>query len=820
MRVPPPASLRLDRRALLAEVRAHLGEHLPAWVEAAADDPTEPGWLLLEQVAWMTEMLSEQLDRYPFAVLQQLVHLMNGRLRPAVPAVGVVVVEPAAAGPLEQAEDRPERVRFFAPQTERRDAVSFVCAERRVALRPGGVHSVCRVEEGALVRVGAPRGGGLGQRVVAADGAPAPVAVFEEEVATWTMVGARSEELARRVGAAANALVARGVGWLRLEVRVDEEQQVVLTARVSPDDALLAAAPSGLAPGGDLEIPWGRLDDSTWTPPTRVADRPTLPLPLRRTAPLPGDREGRLVVPNLPADEPLRGLLQRKAAPLPRAVLAAIWHTLVNQDAALASLRPTLRHGLAGRARAGAAGEPGWVDAALADGRWGELAVDGRLLAELRLPPDGRGAGTVRVGLLLPPGVADVPSVRAMALAGGRLQHQRSPCTTAWELPVPPTSAGHRLQRLVALDVEVDDDADAVLLCVDGAVQAVLMDCLLVVNAPAVEERRELRVERAAPEAVRLGARDVVGPGVVEALLEAPLPASTRATLAGLPLAWADVDASDTTGRAGEDGPIRDFGGVSLDPTAGLLTLNSPDDGGAMRRLRPGARVDLRWYRRTDGALGNLPAGTIRQVDQSSRHRPRILAVDNPVATLFGADREADEAAVRRMFGGAEPLPVVPSDWERAIRRELGPEAAGWIVRCWSHAERSLVARATWGDEDGALRAALASAGPETLLVVLGPAERALDEQALDRARQVVEGLVQRIRRRMPAVRAAVVTRCWPLTLVGRLGPDVAGGLPTMDLFDADGELVDERGERRPLPAARLLLDAAVVRVLPAGGLR
>lgn len=807
MRVPPPAPLRLDRQALLAEVRAQLGERLPEWTEGAADDPTEPAWLLLEQVAWMVELLSEQLDRYPFAVLQQVVHQMGGGVRPAVPALGAVVVLPAARGTIEQVPERPERVRFFAPQTEQRDAVAFVPVERAVDVRPGGIVSLTRIEGGALQRVGSPGADPLAQRRVAV-GAPVAARVFADEEIAWSLVGARAEELVERVQAAIDALGARAVGWLRLSVAETDDGRVRVTAVVDPDEALLAEVPEGLAPGGDLEIPWGRLDDTTWTPPTRVADRASLPLAVRRSRPLPGDREGRLLVPALPPDEPLRGLLERVSTPIPRAVAAAVWRTLVAQDESLARLRPEARHGVAPR-RAARSGEPGWVDAALGSGRWPELAREGRTLAEVRLAPEGLGAGAVRVGLLLPPGVDRAPPVSALGLEAGALQEAPSPCRPVWELAVPPVEAGHRLQRLVAYDVTLDDAADGLLLCVDGPVSAVYLDVLLVVNAPAIEDRREIVVERAAPEAVALLAEDIVGRDAMDALEAAPLAPSTRAALAALPLAWADVHAKEAAGAV-DAGPLRDFEGVTLDASRGVLTLNGPDATGALRRLRPGAAIDLRWYRRTDGALGRVDAGAITQVDQGTRATPRLLGVVNPVGTVLGADREQDEDAVRRLFAGAGGAPVVPSDWERAIRRELGPRAAGWIVRCWSHAERVLLPRARWGGADDAL----VGAGPETLLVVLGPTDAPLDDEGLDQARLVVDALVGSVRKRLPTIRRAVVTRCWALTLEGSLGPDTP--LPTMELTGAQGVLVDALGRRSALPASRLLLDACVVRVVSA----
>ena len=41
-------------------------------------DATDPAWVILEQAAWLVELLSEQLDRYPYHLVQEFVHMMGG----------------------------------------------------------------------------------------------------------------------------------------------------------------------------------------------------------------------------------------------------------------------------------------------------------------------------------------------------------------------------------------------------------------------------------------------------------------------------------------------------------------------------------------------------------------------------------------------------------------------------------------------------------------------------------------------------------------------------------------------------------------------
>ena len=86
MRIPPPGTLKLSREALMEDVKERLIKSLPHYANQE-DDPTDPGWLLLEQAAWLVELLSEKLDEYPYAVVQQFVHMMGGHLLPAQPAV-------------------------------------------------------------------------------------------------------------------------------------------------------------------------------------------------------------------------------------------------------------------------------------------------------------------------------------------------------------------------------------------------------------------------------------------------------------------------------------------------------------------------------------------------------------------------------------------------------------------------------------------------------------------------------------------------------------------------------------------------------------
>ena len=263
--------------------------------------------------------------------------------------------------------------------------------------------------------------------------------------------------------------------------------------------------------------------------------------------------------------------------------------------------------------------------------------------------------------------------------------------------------------------------------------------------------------------------------------------------------------------------PIRNFRGVQLDASTGEVLFNAPDEHGEVQTLRPGAIIELSWYRRTDGEHGEVEAGAIEYVEQPPSARPSLTAVRNPVGTFYGGPRESEESCRDRLFTPNVSTPVLPADWERAIRQSLGARGRGWMVRCWGHAERSLVSGSLWplppsAPDPESLRVAreLRRAGPEQLLVVLGPSHRELSDEDLDWARSVVHDVIRRVSDRIPTVRGAVVTRFWPLTMVG--GKDAEYGLPTFDARQMSGRIVDLDGREAQPPQSALLLNAAVVR--------
>ncbi len=837
MRVTRPETLKLDREALLADVRARLEQRLGEYA-GVIDDPSDPGWMLVEEAAWMVEMLSEQLDEWPWATLRQLVHLMGSDLRPARPSIGVVVGRPLTSGRRTGGRGRGDTLSFTSTATETRDLLSFVPLEPEVGLVPAELLCVSSTQDGQL-RLHAHNPGASTSlaKEVAWIGRGKPSKAFHHERLRFALVGSAVDELRVALERGVEHLKARGVAWLRADITELDDQQIAIDLRVDPGAAFAEAAPGGRAAGGSIEIEWGSLDESVWTPPVRVADDPRLPLDLRRGRPLPGSREGMLRIPDVPVDFPVARLLVVDAAPLPADVVEAAWRTLANADRRLATLRPRIERDLVSDDGSALPEDAAWIRPVLAARRWNQLAGEaGAHLVHLGLPNDAQEAGTLRVAVVDSPtrGQAE-PTLSAWAIdEDGALRPGALRPRRAWALPTPPPDQGQRLVRVVAWDIPIEDPTAALLLRAPAEAQAVMLNTMLVGNMPVVDDEREVAIERTVPTAVSLTEQDIVTKGVMQELLREPLPEDVRTLLRALPLARFSVNNGE---------PIDDFEGVDIDAAAGELVLNAPDAAGHLRTMRPGTEVTLNWHRTTQGADGDVAPGEIAFVEQLAAERPRIMRVSNPLPTFFGQDREDGDAAIERIFAPSAGVPVLASDWEREVRIALGTRGAGWLVRVWSYGERAHVSGALWpwGDPDEAdvaLSRELAAAGPESLVVFVGVPDGggghppggappppgggggvggggrggAPPAPAPPHARKLVEGVVARFRDRLPAVRRAIVGRLWPLSLI-RKGPGAHLPLPCFDVHEMDGSLADPTGRLAQPPRASIILNAAVVRV-------
>jgi hypothetical protein len=746
--------------------------------------------------------------------------MMGGQLRPAQPAIGVVVCDVGRDGVLQLDDRRPSPWRMFTPQDEEMDSVEFCPAESDVPLRAATFGAVCEIAADELYLVGPT------EIATGLDGAVSwrsrrrRSQVFGQEQIWFDAVSNNVDALVAGIENALKLLSERRIGWLRLSLERVAKERVRLIARIDPAGAFERTAPGGFALGGDLEGDWGMLDGSTWTPTVTVRKHALLPPHIQEQYPLPGFEEGQILITDVPENFPVADLLERRASPVPESIVEAIWQTLANQDARLAPIRPVTRVVFTEPEIEAEDLEPTWVSAALASGAWSELSRNQpktvfHLTFADRIPA-GTEDGRVRVALVFDaPHTTVLPQLQAFALQPD-LGVDRRPVEVreVWRLPLPPWEEGQSMPTVVAYDLGVRELQDGLLIATSGPIEAAFVNAMLVINAPAVPDGRSIPIQRNTPAAYGLLYEDLVDRLVVEQLLEEPIPASTASIIRNLPISYLPV---------AEQEPIKDFKGVRLDAAEGTFVINAPDDEGQFRPFRPGARIRLEWYRRTNGARGNRKPGNIRLVEQPVNMSPRIDAVINPLGTFFGSDRESPEAAVHRMFGPTEGTPVMAADYERLVRQVLGQRARDWTIRCWTYAERALISTAFWpfprvGDEPDAdvqrTMDTLANAGPDTLLIVLGPTDQVIDDEDLDWARRAVQRLVERWARRMPTVRHAVVGRFWPLRLtISADAPEPL--LPSYELEAMDGELSDIHGRAAgPRPRAVLLLNAAVTAVV------
>ncbi len=772
MRVPPPQSLRIDRRTLLRDAAERLGPRLPpGW---RPGDPTDPGWQLLEQAAWMVESMSEALDRYPFAMLQQLVHLTGGSVVPARPALGVAAVEVARSGTLTTSHEEPAPATFCTRQTEDQDFVSFCPAEPSVTLRPWVGLRISRIDHGKVLDLGGsdenPQFGWAGP--------PAPDGAVNGEAIRFQIEAdpALADELLQATCQAHEDRRREGsVGWLRLHHERQPGRPPTLVARVQVSGAF--AALEGSPRPAEITGILSPLPGSTWVPPTLVSGDPALPRGVRGRPPLAGAEPGTIRVPDVPPDFPLDQLLVREPVPVPREVLRPMWDWICGLNSRLRGAPPRVLRAFGGGPQA--LGPSAWLGPLLNRG----LVPSGVTahVVHLRSRADERPTAGARVALVCPGSETATPSWAAL---GERGQIKPLSARLAWEIDVPVPS-GPRA-RVTAWDLDDLDDARDILATVEGDLLGVIANAVLVVNAPVVRDGRQVEVTRATPLPVRLLHGDIV---------------ETLPPAASAPLALIEQEGETR---------VQDWCGVNLDPTQGLLCLNAPDREGVARRLRAGSLVHLRWYRRTDGNAGNVDAGDIALVETSGMRDPWIAGVTNPLPTTGGRDRESADVAMERLLSPATATPVLPADFERLIRHALGTARARWMVRCWSWAERSLVPAVWWPPDEGARPSELDRAGPEVLLVVLGPESGPLSPDELAEVRHEVDALMRGLGERLPVVQRAVVLPLHRLLVRGEAPVRLPSFVAPVDPIE------DAQGRVARLPPGRLLLNAAITRAEPA----
>lgn len=818
MRVTPPKSLKLDRQELLRDVRERLAERLPQYA-GDEHDPTDPAWLLLEQAAWLVELLSSQIDEYPYSVLQQVIHVIGGELLPARPAVGVVVARVGQQGVLAPNPRQPDRTRFFTPQNEKADNIEFVPLDDAVFLGHGAFTSIVDWTGLELVLASDDRPedpGSMPGKVLWHRPRQRSI-LFQHEQIEFTVATNRPEDTVKEFESAIELFDKRRIGWLSLEVEPRGKDRVKLTAKLDLARPFAETVPGGFTAGGDIDADWGVLDDSTWTPTVRVRQHPLLPRGLRGSRPMPGMEEGRIVFPDVPENFPVAQLLERSAAPIPGDVVDAIWQTLGNLNTRIGSLRPKIERKFPLAVESDR--EPSWVDEALMSGVWDVMVRGGaRTVAHLDGLQGLSPAKPVRVAVVRSAEEADLDLEVFQVTNEGQVPRSSLEYRVAWRLPGVLEGVGGKPVEVVALDVKASAETAGILLAYRGESHVYLHNTMLVANTPAVRDGRRTVVQRNVPEPLSLLFEDVVTPEVIEQVLDDPIPDSAARLLRKLRLAHFEVT---------EQPPVENWTGLQVDASAGTVVVNAPDAGGRKREFRPGAEIELEWYRRTDGKWGNVEAGAISLSEQPPSSVPSIMEVNNPLGTVFGVDREEPRAAVDRLFApsGGSGLPVLPSDFEKLFRQALGRRAEGWVIRVWTYAERSLVSNALWpfprgaaadDEETARLRDELLHAGPEALLVIIGPEDGEMTPLEFQSARAIIQKRIERLHERIPALKRAVVGRFHPLEL--RVTEARTVVTPCFDTTGLQGQLADGRGRNAKPPVDTLLLNAAVTKVTEATG--
>ena len=182
--------------------------------------------------------------------------------------------------------------------------------------------------------------------------------LFAGEYVEYHLVSANQAEMLERVKKALE-LVEERTGLVGFVLFETGDNIVVVRAKIDLDRSFARTAPDGLAPGGDLIGDWNSLDGSTWTPPVSISSDGSLPPRLQGAPIMPGKEDGTLLIPDVPEERSVEGLLQGSSAPIPSKVVDSIWKSISNVDAKLKPLRPNVKRFVP--ARDAGEQEPAWV---------------------------------------------------------------------------------------------------------------------------------------------------------------------------------------------------------------------------------------------------------------------------------------------------------------------------------------------------------------------------------------------------------------------------------------------------------------------------
>ncbi len=803
MRFPDPTPRHLKRAELLDHVREELRRRYPSFA-GVLDIPGDPGWMLLEQAAWMAEVTSEVLAEQPREVIEYLLALLGRDLRPATPAIGVVALAVERHGVLDGASPPA----LFAPTTAGREQVDFTLVEPQVPLVAGRITGSYRLSRGQL----------FGQHIDRVDFPHGLVLVGPQERDLSLVDSERIlyrierhpdpvlEAVLEKLVAAFNEGSAADVGWLSLSWE-RRGAGVDLTASID------VAAPF---PEDGLERRprrYGRIGD--WRP--EILARPGLPGVVAVL-----DATGTPAVLECPAELPAAQLL-RPSEVAPERFPETLWNhfrvVLASDGEQLPHAPPWSRSVVSERRT------PRWLRELPFSAHWSRVSESSGALLSFDLgamEPERE----FRVALLLDGADVDYrpPAIEVLMENGTAPQIEAE-----WSLVLPrPRALGPGVAHVAVYGLNsqhVRASGTVVLHPVrrgpgGGRVLGAMLNPALVLNAPAGHDGRTVHV------GLKAGEVDLLWPDLVDRRVlrrvEEGFPGATARPLREL-LDGFDVAQLEIWRRGVLQEELTDWHRMRLDPSVGRAQYGVPDHKGE-RALAAGVDVRIVSYRRTSGARGNLDEGEIQGFEQSETDRPKLIGVTNPLPTHLGEDTETAGQAVYRMFGPERgEVPTVPSDLERVARDALGPDEQGWTVRVWTHAERVLLDTRFWADEHGPAwlragarraRTRLDQLGPRGVLVAIGDPDRLVDEARFVALSASIQRRIEAIADRVPYTHGCVVVPIQPLTL--HCQDEEAPELPCFRPDRFGRGTVVPLGEDEavaPPPGLNLWLDAAVVAI-------
>jgi hypothetical protein len=806
VRFPAPEPKTLKREELLLHVREELEKRYPNYA-AVMDLPGDPGWMLLQQAAWMAEVASEVVAEQPRQVIEYLLALLGRELRPATPALGVVALA-GSDGVITR--DGAEQPRIFAPTTSTRESIEFVLAEAEVPIADARFTGWYDAASGRV----------RGRQLTRADFPASHVAVADDgedlrldrERIVFGIDRAPDDDVLVSVlddlVEATNGNGRSAIGWLELSWTPLEEG-VELIAEV------IVARPFGDDGAERRPRQWGRVGG--WRPELDAVEGV-------KDLRIEVDSTGRPVLRGCPTARPTPELVWARE-PAPSDFAQRLWDHFRASDP---RFREQLPDSVPGRREtSGQAGVPVWLAELRFSRQWSQVRRRVGPMLSLRCRKPG-GDRRVRVALLFDSSAPSfVPPPLEVLLERGATRRVHA----SWSALLPrPTGMGPGAVHAATYELGRKDlrrmGQATVQVVATGATRgAVLLGALLnpalVLNAPLEHDGREVVIDQGTGELDLLWP-DLVDRRVLDRLCQG-LPEATagpmRTLLEELPVARLEVS-QDQRRQA----VLHDWSSMRLDPATGRAQWGVPGRTGRLT-LKPGQTVRVETYRRTSGARGNLREDEISQVEQGEDADPRIDAVTNPLPTHLGEDAETASQAVYRMFGPERgALPVVPDDVERRAREALGPEEQHWTVRIWTHSERLLLETRLWGLDHGpewvqkAGRAGLErleELGPRGLLLVVGDPTAAVKVEDFHKVAARASRRIRAVGDRLPHFQDCVVLPFWPLTLHTEGDPPPAvlpswrpGVLP-------DGALTGPSA-KEPVVMERdfdLWLDAAVVSV-------